>query len=72
MASRSSTRSPKTTMSSPSDKARSTSPRQGASAANQRQGVKGPSEKKHKNMGEVRATGRQSDRGGGTKGSRGA
>lgn len=71
MTSRSSTHSPQTTMRSPSDKSRSASPRPGASAADQRQGVKGPSEKKHKTMDEVQATGRQSDRGGGTRRSRG-
>jgi hypothetical protein len=35
-----------------------------ASAAAQRQGVQGPAEKKHKNLAEVQATGRQSDQGG--------
>ena len=61
----SSTRSPRTAMSKPSEDSRKANPRQGrASAAAQRKGVQGPSEKKHKNLAEVQATGRQSDQGG--------
>jgi len=59
------TRSPRTTMGTPSEQSRSEKPRQGrASASAQRKGTEGPAEKKHKNLAEVQATGRQSDQGG--------
>lgn len=61
----SSTRSSSTSMSKPSERSRSELPRQGtrANAASQPR-ERGPSEKKHKNMGEVQQTGYQSDQGG--------
>jgi hypothetical protein len=77
MASRSSpdTHSPKTTMSDPSRRSRREVPSDPA-PPKAAPGVRGPSEKKHKNMTEVRATGRQSNQGdkpGGTrKASRGS
>jgi hypothetical protein len=76
MASRSSpsSHSKRSSMTTPSQRSRSELPRQRASASDQ-PGVRGPSEKKHKNMAEVRQTGRQSDQGdkpGGTRRSRGS
>jgi len=71
MASRSSpsTHSPRTSMTDPSRRSRSESPKQGPKAKDL-PGVRGPAEKKHKNMTEVRATGRQGEQGdkpGGTR-----
>jgi hypothetical protein len=67
MASRSSTstHSPRTAMTKPSERSREELP----SASRGRgesdtERVRGPTEKKHKNMAEVRQTGRQSDQGG--------
>lgn len=52
-------------MTEPSGRSRTENRRQGrARAAAQRQGVPVPAEKKHKNMAQVRATGRQGDPGG--------
>lgn len=67
MASRSSTstHSPATSMGSPSVRSRQEMPSgngQGAKPEPERR-VRGPSEKKHKNLAEVRSTGRQSDQG---------
>lgn len=61
----SSTHSSSTSMGKPSERSRSELPRQGtrASAASQPR-ERGPAEKKHKNMSEVRQTGYQSDQGG--------
>jgi hypothetical protein len=64
MASRSSTQSPHTAMSSPSKRSRNTLSRQERAGASEPAGrAKGPSEKKHKNMAEVQTTGRQSAQG---------
>jgi hypothetical protein len=66
MASRSSpsTRSSRTAMSKPSERSRAELPRSSrAAASNPQPRERGPAEKKHKNMAEVRATGRQSDQG---------
>jgi hypothetical protein len=67
MASRSSssTQSPRAKMTVPSERSRGSLARPSrASASQPPQGEKGPAEKKHKNMAEVKATGRQSDQGG--------
>ena len=69
MASRSSssTGSKRSTMSSPSVSSRSESPRRGPAnpqAQRERTNAPSPSDKKHKSLAEVRATGRQSDQGG--------
>jgi len=67
-----STRSPKTSMSDPSRRSRAEVPSDPV-RPKAAPGVRGPSEKKHKNMTEVRATGRQSSQGdkpGGTRKSR--
>jgi hypothetical protein len=64
MASRSSSSThSKNTMAKPSERSRSELPSQRGRAA-EAPAVRGPSEKKHKNMAEVRATGRQSQQGG--------
>ncbi|MFL6695338.1 MAG: hypothetical protein ACJ8GO_20505 [Ramlibacter sp.] len=67
-----STHSPKTSMSDPSRRSRSEVPSDPV-RPKAAPGVRGPSEKKHKNMTEVRATGRQGNQGdkpGGTRKSR--
>jgi hypothetical protein len=61
----SSTRGDRNVMSKPSERSRAELPRSGrASASDPQPRTRGPSEKKHKNLSEVRATGRQSDQGG--------
>jgi hypothetical protein len=63
----SSTHSGRTWMVSPSGRSRSENAKQGNRASargGNEPGTRGPAEKKHKNMAEVRATGRQSDQGG--------
>jgi hypothetical protein len=72
MASRSSpsTHSQRTSMTAPSGRSRTQQPSQGRGNAADQPRTRGPSEKKHKNMSEVRSTGRQSDQGGRPGGSR--
>jgi hypothetical protein len=67
MASRSSTstHSPRTAMTKPSERSREELPSESRGRGESgTERVPGPAEKKHKNMAEVRQTGRQSDQGG--------
>lgn len=67
MASRSSpsSHSPRTAMAKPSERSRAELPSESrARGQSDTEPVRGPAEKKHKNMAEVRQTGRQSDQGG--------
>jgi hypothetical protein len=51
-------------MSIPSERSRAELPRESRGGGQGKGSARGPSEKKHKNMAEVRSTGRQSDQGG--------
>lgn len=68
MASRSSssTHSPRTAMTKPSERSRAEPARRGraSDAAEPQPGSRGPAEKKHKSLAEVQQSGRQSDQGG--------